>query len=145
MHLLGMESCLQGSARLVHGATSREGTVEICVNGIWAAVCDNHWDSRDAQVVCHQLGHIVTGTCTYVEQDSVLEVDHYNLLSLGPIPVYNSQLQFGLTTSTRPILLDYTMCFGNETSLLNCTHNGIGVVSSFCGSNDEAGVICPGI
>ena len=65
---IGMEGCSQGSVRLEHtdGATSREGTVEICVNGFWGAVCDNEWDSLDAQVVCHQLGHLTIGVCIHV-------------------------------------------------------------------------------
>ena len=59
-----MEICSQGNIRLVHGLTAREGTVEICMNGIWGAVCDNGWDNRDAQVICHQLGHSVIGMFT---------------------------------------------------------------------------------
>ena len=57
----GAGDCTEGSTQLVHGATIREGTVEICVEGFWAAICDNSWDSRDVQVICHQLGFTILG------------------------------------------------------------------------------------
>ena len=60
---IGVRNCTHGSTQLVHGSTAREGTVEICVNGIWGAVCDNGWDSRDAQVICCQLGFVIFGIC----------------------------------------------------------------------------------
>ena len=41
---------------------------------------------------------------------------------------------------TGPIYLDNVRCFGNEASLLNCPHRGIGRHS--CGHYEDAGVIC---
>ena len=60
-------NCTEGSTQLVRGPTIREGTVEICVGGFWAAICDNSWDSRDAQVICHQLGFTSLGNDYTVE------------------------------------------------------------------------------
>ena len=37
------------------------GTVEFCSGGIWQAVCDSHWDYKDAFVVCRELGLPATG------------------------------------------------------------------------------------
>ena len=39
-----------------------------------------------------------------------------------------------------PILLDRVGCSGTESSLLNCSHSGVGIHS--CGHSEDAGVIC---
>ena len=49
----------EGDVRLVSMSsivTQREGTVQICINGTWGTICNYGWDSRDAGVVCSQLG-----------------------------------------------------------------------------------------
>ncbi|XP_038621266.1 T-cell differentiation antigen CD6, partial [Tachyglossus aculeatus] len=42
--------------RLVNGMNSCSGTVEIRYLSSWQAVCEEHWDSRAAEVACLQLG-----------------------------------------------------------------------------------------
>ena len=87
-----MEGCSQGNVRLIHAdsAMSREGTVEICVKGFWGAVCDNGWNSLDAQVVCHQLGHLVIGIeCVFnLKKCMILTV------KLSPLIIYHHRPNF---------------------------------------------------
>jgi len=109
--------CRDGSVRLRGGVSAHLGRVEICVEGTWGTVCDTSWDSRDAAVVCKQLGYP----------------------SLGAIPYSNARFGYG----SGPIWLDYLLCTGNENNLLNCSHRGIGVTTFYCGHDDDVGVQCP--
>ena len=92
-----------------------EGRVEVYANGEWGTVCDDGWDNTDATVVCRSLG-FGAGTAqgnAYFERGS------------------------------GDILLDNVACTGSETNLLDCSHNGIGVINrDICGHSQDAGVIC---
>ena len=54
-------TCITGAVRLTDGLTEYEGRVEICYDNHWGGVCGNYWDSREANVVCRQLGEIPYG------------------------------------------------------------------------------------
>ena len=38
------------------------GGFEMCVNGLWATVCQNQWRDSEATVACRQLGLNYTGS-----------------------------------------------------------------------------------
>lgn len=61
-----ISDCVDGDVRLIGGPTPLEGTVEMCRNEVWAGVCDDSWDIRDANVVCSQLGFQSTGNSTAI-------------------------------------------------------------------------------
>ena len=99
--------------RLADGGAPNQGRVEINVGGVWGTVCSNGWDINDAQVVCRML----------------------NLSAATAAPRYAA---FG--EGRGPIWLAYVQCTGNENSLLDCTHNGLG--NNYCGHYYDAGVVC---
>jgi hypothetical protein len=104
--------CQDGQVRLVDG-NATAGRVELCYNNTWGTVCDDFWDVEDARVVCRQLG----------------------LPYLTPLPLA-AQFNQGMG----PILLDDLHCNGDEMSLLECPHRGIG--NHNCRHFEDAGVIC---
>ena len=114
-YLVSNNTCKDGDIRLVDGTLENEGRVEICFNNLWGTICDDDWDSKEATVVCRQLGY----------PD---DVPHLVL----------HQAFFGRGTSR--IHLDQLSCLGNETRLANCSHPGIGQHN--CGHNEDAGVVC---
>lgn len=89
--------------RLAGGKAKNEGRIEVRVNGIWGAVCDDGFGLPEANVVCHEAGY----------PDGAVEV-----LSGGRLPAPPKPL---------PMMVDELMCEGNETTLMACNSAGWGV------------------
>lgn len=53
--------CADGQLRLRGGTTSTEGRVEICIAETWGTICDDSWNTQDAQVACRSLGFSYLG------------------------------------------------------------------------------------
>ena len=103
-----------GDIRLVGGSHDREGRVEVYHNGAWGTVCDDAWDTEDAQVVCRQLG--------------------YPLYTAKPF----SSADYGHGSGR--ILLDNVNCHGSEARLASCSSNGW--YQHDCSHSEDAGVQC---
>ena len=68
-------SCQQpalGELRILGGANSSAGRLEVFANNAWGTVCTDYWSRLDAQVACRQLGFSARGKliCTlhYISQ-----------------------------------------------------------------------------
>ena len=85
------------AVRLVGGADTSQGRVEILHEGVWGTVCDDGWYDVDASVVCRMLGH---------------EAGRVNN-RFGP--------------GVDPIWMDDVSCRGPETDITQCSHRGWGV------------------
>ncbi|XP_078379154.1 scavenger receptor cysteine-rich domain-containing protein DMBT1-like isoform X1 [Oculina patagonica] len=105
--------CLGPDVRLADGGTQPSvGRVEYLYSGVWGAVCDDRWDTADANVVCRELGY----------PDAVSAPR-------------NSQ--FGLGSGAGWI--NDVECTGNENSITQCSHSGWGKANC---KRDFASVIC---
>ncbi|XP_033749618.1 deleted in malignant brain tumors 1 protein-like isoform X1 [Pecten maximus] len=92
------------------------GRVEVYLTGPeqWGTVCDDYFDDKDATVICRQLG-FAQG---YAKK----------------------MANFG--RGDGPIWMDNLGCFGNETKITDCKHNGFNVEN--CNHAEDASVICNG-
>ena len=77
-------------------------------------MCNDYFDINDANVVCRELGY--------------------------PVAVRYHSYYFG--QGSGPIWLDNLACTGTETSLYNCSHNGVS--NHDCSHFSDVGVICQG-
>ena len=52
--------CVDGDIKVVNGMDN-EGTVLMCLNGLWSMISEDGWDTQEAQVTCRTLGYPTNG------------------------------------------------------------------------------------
>ena len=115
----------EGTVRLVGGATSLEGRVEIYFLGQWGTICGNSyysyiygyvysWDLADATVVCHQLGYL-----------RAVGAPRSAAFGAGSGPSWYSSVR----------------CTGTERNLSECSKS-YSSLGSACSHSQDVGVVC---
>lgn len=96
------------------GSNITAGRVEVNYNRQgWGTICDDLWSLAAADVACRMLGFQSAFSAT-------------------------REAFFGQGNGT--IWLDDVLCFGNESTLLECSHSGLHVHN--CRHSEDAGVVC---
>eukprot|EP00298_Acanthocystis_sp_HF-20_P017421 c21743_g1_i4.p1 GENE.c21743_g1_i4~~c21743_g1_i4.p1 ORF type:complete len:653 (+),score=316.75 c21743_g1_i4:168-2126(+) len=85
------------TVRLVGGADSSSGRVEVFHNQEWGTICDDHFEDIDADVVCRQRGF------------------------------YGAFRSYRVGGGLGNIWLDEVLCTGNEITIEQCGSNGWGI------------------
>ena len=104
--------------RLVDGDKHTEGRVQVFYNSEWRNICPDSWDSKDAAVICRQLGNYPLAD----EEDCCKTY----VLGDGDWDIY-------------PYHVD---CTGNETKFEDCQHGELGQPD--CSQGQAAGAKCQG-
>ncbi len=100
--------------RLGGNANATAGRIEVNYNSQgWGTICDDLWGLNDADVACRMLGFRSALSAT-------------------------RRAFFGAGNGT--IWLDDVLCFGNESTLLDCSHSGFNIHN--CQHSEDAGVVC---
>ena len=110
--------CVSGDVRLAEftdDQTSRQGTLQICINNAWGAVCsDPRFGVAEAQVACQQAGG-------YRREDAEEEES---------------------VSSSGAVFLSEVNCEGNEARLLECPR--FSSIGSACSSGEDVVLRCIG-
>ncbi len=102
-----------GQLRLQGGPSIIEGRLEVCIDNVWGTVCEDMFQESSAQVVCRQLGFSTANDTIFI---------------------------FGDSGIISPIWLDNVQCVGNETKLIDCPSNEVGVNN--CSHRNDIGLRC---
>lgn len=118
----------EGSTRLVGigaaAVNSPQGRLEICHAGQWGTFCVsriyNLFGLPEAKVACRQLGF------SGVNARFVM-----------------ANAYFGQAAASQPLWLTRVACYGNETSLMDCSRSMWGALA-FCTHQFDVGLVCDG-
>ncbi|EDV19298.1 uncharacterized protein TRIADDRAFT_33784 [Trichoplax adhaerens] len=112
---------MDGDLRLVGGHDHDEGKIEVYYRGLWAGICDDYFDQRDANVICRQLGYRAV-------------IDYFCCSK------FNDTEAYGYTSNQTLFWLDHLECEGHEKNIMECSHEGWG--NHDCSSHESSGVRC---
>ncbi|XP_046547672.1 low-density lipoprotein receptor-related protein 5-like [Haliotis rubra] len=96
--------------------TASAGRVDVYANGEWGTICDDHWDNKDASVVCSMLGY-----------------NRENALATSNVQVSSGS---GL------IYMDEVNCTGTETHIVQCGFTEENWAVHDCSHQEDAGITC---
>ena len=106
-------TCSNGEVRLIGGPSIYNGTVELCLEGVWGSICHGGWDVNEANIVCKQLGFSSAGnTALYA--------------------AFHGQ-------SSGPIFINNVNCAGTESYLIDCP---VGLSVTGCSHYQDSAVSC---
>lgn len=109
------------------------GNVEILHNGRWGAICDDSWDTSEAQVVCRQLGfENAFSTVATISGHFGKAKRKLYLLILSVNVIENFSLG--------AFWMSDILCNGTENKISDCRFDGW--AQNDCSPNEAAGVIC---
>ena len=100
--------------RLSGGQRSNEGRVEVYHGGVWGTICDFRWDTKDAAVICRQLG--------FPGSVSAPQRAHFG-------------------QGSGPVWFESVDCTGDEKNFDECVRDGFGSLS-YCPHSYDASVVC---
>ena len=87
--------------------------MEVYSDGLWGTICSDYWDLREASVICRELG-------------------------FGRAVAALSGASFGRGYGPRNEY--FVQCRGNEKTVFECQHSGLGVHN--CDHDEDAGAQC---
>ena len=108
--------------RLVGGRNEYEGRIEVQYQGQWGTVCDDNFGIDDAHVACRMMG--LGRAISYCGNNGNVCSSNGRAFAAGSGETW----------------LDNLSCSGDERSLFDCSHNGVGVEN--CGHTEDMGVVC---
>ena len=143
---------MDNEIRIMNGTTPWNGRLEICLGGVWGAVCEDKFEDIDAQVACRQLGFSTKSedTATHLQPTLSLSLSlslsltHTHTLSLSYSHTLDASVVPGGTfgEGARMWIKDVE-CRGYEDKLYQCQSSSPGYFHG-CRPHNSTGIWCAG-